>query len=124
MRKQALTKMCEIAVGIAGRGNAFVNLKYVDLAPGDSFIGEIPKHDPRRLTTADRHHEFATLRNRLTGIFCDNCRGAAGYCRSVLEHFHLHDGRLQQKNGLGFRLPGELFLDRGGGIVPTAWWCE
>jgi hypothetical protein len=52
-------------------------------------------------------------------LFCP-----AGYCRFVLEHFHLHDGLLRHKDGLGFRLPCELFLNRGRGIVPTAWWCE
>ena len=130
MRKQRRLQVREIAIRVARRGNAFVDLHNLHLPPRHFFIGQQPQHLPRRAPAADGHHKLPARANSGARFRRDDCCGFAHYSVGVGENFDLHQclvslrshNRVQPTAGRGNRLffrpprSGVVFKNRRAGL--------
>jgi hypothetical protein len=92
--EQALVKMRQVAVGIAGGRDAFIHLKNLDVFPGHRFLRKIAEHHPGRPSTAHGERELTTLGHGFPGRGGDPLGGSVGDGVRIGKDFELHGDKL------------------------------
>ena len=87
--QQTLAQVRQVAIWIAGRSNALVNLKDLHLVPWHVFIGQVAQHNPWSMATAHGEAELAARRYRFTRIPGDERGSALGHSIGIGENFRL-----------------------------------
>ena len=90
MGQEARLEVGEIAIRVARRRHALVNLKDMDGRPRDLLVGKEGKHHPRSAPPAHREAEPSARCGGFPGRLRDDRCCALRYGRNVIEDLDLH----------------------------------
>ncbi len=100
MCEQALADVREVARGITGRRDPFVDLEQVRVRPGHVFLRQFAQHLPRRAPAADGEREAAARLHRGACFAGNEGRCPAGHRSLVGQRLDLHRHAPSSSRGL------------------------